>query len=428
MRNYFRLIYIACTLLKHRNNPARALEKLGPAFIKLGQFLSTRPDLIGIKLATSFAYLRDQLPSFTFKEVEAIIASELGEPLNQIYCQFDETPVAAASIAQVHKAMTIDGQQVAVKIRRPGISKQLAKEIQFFYFVAKKIEYFFPRYKRLKLQQVVRTLENSFNFELDLRLEAAAADELLQQNKLEYVHIPKIDWLHTSEKVMTMEWIEAISIYERAKLIEAKIDLTELARNFAIMFFSQAFDHGFFHADLHQGNIMVDKQGKLVLLDFGIMGRLDYKNRIYVAQILHGFLKRDYYLIAKLHHRAGYVSKKYMLENFAQACRAIGEPIMNLPPEKISIAKLLGQLFKITEDFQMETQPQLLLLQKTMIMVEGIGKILCPEKNLWILAEHWIKEWGKNNASIEARTAKIIKRIFTRILEQMEEQDDSFKD
>ena len=200
------------------------------------------------------------------------------------------------------------------------------------------------------------------------------------------------------------------------------IDLTKLATNFAVMFFSQSFVNGFFHADLHQGNIMINKEGQIILLDFGIMGRLDDNNRLYVAQILHGFLNRDYDLIAKIHHQAGYVSHEYSAEVFAQSCRAIGEPIMNLAPSQISIAKLLGQLFRVTEDFQMETQPQLLLLQKTMIMVEGIGKILCPEQNLWMLAEGWIKNWAKDNVSVEAKAAKLVKKMVKQFLAKFKEK------
>ena len=417
LRYYWRSLYIIYIFLKHQKNLAIALESLGPAFIKLGQFLSTRPDLIGFERAESLAYLRDQLPSFPFSSVCKIINKEL-------YSEFDPIPVAAASIAQVHKAITNDGQQVAVKVRRPNIEQQLLQEVKFLYFVAKKVEKFFPRYKRLKLTEVVKTIETSFKFELDLSFEAAAASELGEQNKqLEYVIIPKVDWLRTNRQVFTMEWVDAVSIYERNKLIDYGVNLKELTVNFAVMFFNQAFVHGFFHADLHQGNIMVNNLGQIILLDFGIMGRLDYKNRLYVAQILHGFLNKDYNLIAKIHQQAGYVGKNYCAKQFAQSCRAIGEPIMHLPPEQISIAKLLGQLFKVTEDFQMETQPQLLLLQKTMIMVEGIGKILYPEANLWQLAEPWIKQWAQDNISIEARTAKMMKKCFYKLLEKFEQKN-----
>lgn len=421
LRHCWRLIYIGYIFLKNRKNIAASLEELGPAFIKLGQFLSTRPDLVGPQMAESFSYLRDQLPSFPFSKVKKIIASEFNQEIDQLYKSFDESPVAAASIAQVHKAVTLDEEVVAVKVRRPNIDMILLKEVQFFYFIANILDKIFPKYKRLKLLEVVKTIETSFKFELDLSFEAAAASELADNNNLEYIHIPKVDWLRTSNKVFTMEWIDAVSIYETDKLIEYKIDLTKLATNFAVMFFSQAFSNGFFHADLHQGNIMVNRQGQIILLDFGIMGRLDYNNRLYVAQILHGFLNKDYELIAKIHHQAGYVSHKYSAEIFAQSCRSIGEPIMSLSPEKISIAKLLGKLFKVTEDFQMETQIQLLFLQKSMIMVEGIGKILCPSQNLWMLAQGWIKEWAKDNVSAEAKAAKVVKNVMKQFLSKFQE-------
>lgn len=422
-RHYLRMIYIGWVFLKNRKNFAASFEELGPAYIKLGQFLSTRPDLVGNEMADSFSYLRDKLQAFSFKKVKKIIAGEFGKEIEALYSEFDKMPVAAASIAQVHKAITMDGKHVAVKVRRPNIDYIMLKEINFFHFIATILDKRFPKYKRLKFREIVQTLETSFKFELDLSFEAAAAAELLEKNKLAFVHIPQVDWALTSNKVFTMEWVDAISIYEKDKLIEAGIDLAHLAENFAVMFCSQAFANGFFHADLHQGNIMVNSAGQIILLDFGIMGRLDYNNRIYVAQILHGFLNKDYDLIAKIHHQAGYVSTKYSAELFAQSCRAIGEPIMNLAPSQISIAKLLQQLFKVTENFQMETQPQLLLLQKTMIMVEGIGKILCPDQNLWFLAEGWIKQWAKDNVSIEAKTAKLVKKIVKRFLAKVQAEN-----
>lgn len=431
-----RLVYIGFVFYRHgiisifakphiklkSSNLAAALEVLGPAFIKFGQFLATRPDLIGIEVAESLSYLRDKLPSFDYQLVRKIIKKEFGKELEMLFNSFDSTPIAAASIAQVHKATTVEGEEVAVKIRRPNIDKILQDEVKFFFFIAKLLEKLLPKYKRLKFVEVVKTLEESFKFELDLSFEAAAAAELKEKNKLDYVYIPKIDWLRTSTQVLTMEYIEAISIYEQDKLLELNIDLKQLASNFAVMFFSHAFVNGFFHADLHQGNIMVSKTSQIILLDFGIMGRLDYNNRIYIAKILHGFLERNYDLIAKIHVEAGYLNHNFLPEYFAQACRAIGEPIMNLSPEQISIARLLGQLFKITEDFQMETQPQLIFLQKTMIMVEGLGKILCPNENLWILAEPWIRSWGKENISVEANAAKLIKKLAFKILAKIKHE------
>jgi len=434
LRYYLRLIHIIYVFWKHdlisytgkllykNAKIAKALEELGPAFIKLGQFLSTRPDLVGLELAESLGYLRDRLSSFSFKEVEEIITSEFHLKLKELYQEFDKEPVAAASIAQVHKAVTIDGKKVAVKVRRPNIENILNREIEFFYFLARIFEKKFPKYQRLKPLEVVKKLEESFHFELDLSFEAAAAAEMALKNKLEYVVIPKVDWLRTSEKIFTMEWVDAVSIYERDKLVNTKQDLTQLATNFAMMFFNQAFVNGFFHADLHQGNIMVNDKGQIILLDFGIMGRLDYNNRLYVAKILYGFLKRDYDYIAKVHQEAEYINKDCSLQLFSQSCRAIGEPIMILDPSQVSIAKLLSRLFKITEDFQMETQPQLLLLQKSMIMVEGIGKILCPESNLWHLAAPSIEQWAEENLSFEAKAIKSVKKLIYEFIDKLSQE------
>lgn len=422
IKHFFKFLYISSIIIIHRNNIAIALEKLGPSFIKLGQFLSTRPDLVGQNIAQQLSYLRDKLPSFPYSKVKEIFHKEFNAYPEDLFKEFYEIPVAAASIAQVHKAITKEGEEVAVKVRRPDIEKILKKDVQLFYFIANLIEKLVPKYKRLKLKEVVKTIETSFRFETDLSFEAAAASELIENNKLDFVKIPDIYWSLTSTQIFTMEWVDATPIHNQEQLALLNIDLKILATNLAVMFLSQAFIDGFFHADLHQGNIMVNKDGKIILLDFGIMGRLKYKDRTYIAQILHGFLKRDYSLIAKLHKKVGYIDKSCDVDLFAQSCRAIGEPIMSLPPDKISIAKLLGQLFKITEDFQMETQPQLLLMQKTMIMVEGIGKILCKDKNLWVLSEPWIKKWAEENISPEVKAAKIIKKLVHNIINKIVEE------
>ena len=417
--NFFRLFYLASIMIMYRNKMALGLEKLGPAYIKLGQFLSTRPDIIGHELADSFAYLRDNLTGFDFSKVREIIKKEKKQSLEDLFSFFSQEPVAAASIAQVHKAITIDGKEVAVKIRRPGIKKKLLREVEFFYFIARILN-FFKNLERLRLIEVVKKIESSFRYELDLNLEAAAADELRENNQLDYLVIPAVDWLLTSERMLTLEWIEATSIYELAKLKEDGINIRELTTRFSIAFLSQAFDHGFFHADPHQGNILVTKDGKIALVDFGIVGRLDQQNRIYVARILHGFVKRDYNLVADLHLKAGFIKQDCDIGLFKQNLRAIGEQIMNLPADKISMANLLGHLFKIAEEFDMEVQPQLLFLQKTMIMIEGIGKILSPHDNLWVLSEDWIQEWAKRNLAIEVKLAKTLKNFVNKIIEKLE--------
>lgn len=421
VRHIFRAIYITYIIRKNKKDIARGFEKLGSAYIKLGQFLSTRADLVGEETAQKLGYLRDKLPAFEFSKVREIIESDLGKTIDQIFQNFEEIPIAAASVAQVHKAQTIEGKEVAVKVLRPNIEKDFKEEIEFFRFIIKFVEKIFPKYKRLKLESAISNIERSFKLESDFAFEAAAVEEAYEKNTLAFVRIPKVDWRRTSRRIITLEWIDAIPISNKELLVERGIDLNKLTKNFVEMFFNQAFSNGFFHADLHQGNVLVDKDGNIVLVDFGIMGRLDYNNRIYVAKIFYGFLIKDYEMVAKIHHEAGYLNSKYNVAQFAQTCRAIGETILNLPPQEMSIAKLLKQLFSITENFEMEIQPQLLLLQKTMLMVEGVGKSLCRDVNLWYLIEDSIKKWADENLSIEAKVNLAGKKIFNKILTKLEE-------
>jgi ubiquinone biosynthesis protein len=392
---------------------ARAFEKLGPSFIKLGQTLSTRPDIIGEHAADDLAKLQDKLPPFPSPIAIAQIEYELGKPLEELFLSFNEKPVAAASIAQVHQAITKENKPVAVKVLRPSVEKAFARDIAFFYWCARWIERLFPQAKRLKPREVVDLFAQSVKIEMDFRFEAAAASELKANTKKDkHLYVPDIDWRRTSQRVLTLEWVEGISIYDRDALMAQGHDLREIASRLAVTFFNQAYRDGFFHADLHPGNVFVGKDGEIIPVDFGIMGRLDHENRLYVAQILQGFLERDYRKVAKIHIRAGYVPPQTSVELFAQACRSIGEPIVGLPTNQISVGKLLSQLFKITEDFAMETQPQLLLLQKTLVLVEGLGARLDPEINMWKLAEPWIKNWAIEHLGPEAQLRDGAKRLY----------------
>ncbi|MCD6034920.1 MAG: putative protein kinase UbiB [Rickettsiales bacterium] len=392
---------------------SRAFEKLGPSFIKLGQTLSTRPDVIGEDAARDLATLQDRLPPFAGDIAIAWIEKELGAPLASLFSSFDSTAIAAASIAQVHKAVTLEGKTVAVKILRPRIEKAFAKDLAFFAWIARVLEHFVPSVRRLKPREVVAMFAESVKLEMDLRFEAAAASELAENMKKDkHIRVPAIDWHRTSRRVMTLEWADGIPIHDREALLAAGHDLTGLANKLALTFFNQAYRDGFFHADMHPGNLFVDKDGNLVPVDFGIMGRLDRENRLYVAQILQGFLERDYFKVAEIHIKAGYVPPYTKVDLFAQACRSIGEPIIGLPTSKISVARLLAQLFKVTQDFAMETQPQLLLLQKTMVLVEGLGATLNPTINMWQLAEPWIKEWAIDHLGPEARIKNYLKDAY----------------
>ena len=392
------------------------LKSLGPIYIKFGQTLSTRPDLIGQDVANHLKSLQDKLPAFDTKIVKIKIEENFGAKISEIFSSFNDTPVAAASIAQVHKATLLNGKKVAVKILRPDITKIYNNDIIFLEFIANFMTRFVKISKRLKPREVIAVFRESMNCELNLRLEAAAAsrfaDNFINDTT---IYIPKIYWDFTSEEIITLEWIDGISIYDRKTLIQNKLNPDDIAAKIAVAFFNQAYRDGFFHADLHPGNILVKKNGQIVLIDFGIIGILSEGDRLAIAEILYAFLKQDYKLVATVHHRIGYIPKNTNLELFAQHCRAIAEPIIGKQIKNISIANLLAQLFKVTEEFGMETQPQLLLLQKTMVVVEGIGQSLDPEINMWQLAEPWIKKWAIKNLSPEAKLLRIAKKFINNL-------------
>lgn len=373
---------------------AAALQDMGPSFIKLGQALSTRADLLSEEVAADLARLQDHIPAFPGAEARRIIESELGQPLDVIFSSFDEVPVAAASIAQVHFAVTANGRDVAVKVLRPGIAKAFERDLDLFYWVAELVERTQPRFRRLKPVESVRAFADVVRVEMDLRMEAAAAEELGENfaDDPNY-RAPRIDWDRTAERVMTQERVDGIPIGDRDAIIAAGHDPHEIMRKCAEAFFYQVFRDGFFHADMHGGNAFVDREGTIVPVDFGIMGRVDEDTRGYLAELLVAFLRRDYRAVAEVQFRAGYVPLDQSLETFAQACRSIGEPIFGKPSHQISIARLLAQMLRVTEQFQMSAQPQLLLLQKTMLMAEGMGTKLNPDVNIWELARPLIEDW-----------------------------------
>ncbi|HZT52541.1 MAG TPA: 2-polyprenylphenol 6-hydroxylase [Stellaceae bacterium] len=388
---------------------AEALQALGPSFIKLGQALSLRADLIGDEVASDLALLRDQLPPFPGTEARAVVERELGAPLAALYRTFNEVPIAAASIAQVHLAVTEDGEEVAVKVLRPGIEAAFARDIALFDWLARLGEWLEPRLRRLKPREVVETLAQSVRLEMDLRFEAAAASELRDNFADDPTfRVPRIDWRRTARRVLTLERVGGVRVDDRAGLVAAGHDVRAILERAARAFFNQVFRDGFFHADLHPGNLFIDADGAIVAVDFGIMGRLDRKTRYYLADMLLAFLTGDYDRVADVHFEAGYVPPDQSRAWFAQACRAIGEPILGRPMHEISLGRLLAQLFQVTEQFQMETQPQLLLLQKTMVVAEGVGRLLDPSVNMWSLARPLIEDWMRENRGPEARIADAI--------------------
>jgi len=407
--------------LNEEQKLCNSIQGMGTTFIKLGQFLSTRPDIIGSEIAKKLENLQDKLPPFSSDEAKKIMKKELGENNYNSLINISE-PVAAASIAQVHKAQLNDNEtikDIAIKILRPNIKKKFNEEIDALMLLAFIIEGTVKKTKRLKLVEVVFLLKEITNLELDLRFEAAAANEFLENTKNDVgFNVPKIFWNFTSENILTLEWIDGISIREKEELEKRKIDTKTLASNVIQHFLRHAIRDGFFHADMHQGNLFINESGEIIPVDFGIMGRLDKLNKRYLAEILFGFVKRDYKKVAEVHLIAGLVPKNVSIDEFAQALRSIGEPIFGQSVKDISGGNLLKQLFEITEKFNMQTQPQLLLLQKTMVVVEGVARQLNSETNIWETSkpvlENWLKETKDPinylNKTIE-NTSEIIKRL-----------------
>ena len=379
---------------------AAALTRLGPTYVKLGQFLATRPDVVGNDIARDLESLQDKMAPFPQGAAEAVVAAAFDKPLNEIYAAFGPA-VAAASIAQVHRAeVEADGARkaVAVKILRPGIERRFKSDLDAFFFAARKAEAMSLEAQRLRLVAAVQTLARSVAIEMDFRLEAAALSEMAQNTREDKgFRVPAVDWDRTAREVLTLEWIDGTPLNDREALAAKGFDLPALGRAVIQNFLHHALRDGFFHADMHPGNLFVDDEGQLVAVDFGIMGRLGPKERRFLAEILFGFITRDYLRTAQVHFDAGYVPRQHSVESFAQAIRAIGEPIHNRTAEDISMAKLLTLLFEVTGLFDMRTRPELLLLQKTMVVVEGVARSLDPKLDMWKTADPVVREWIERN-------------------------------
>ena len=382
---------------------ASALVAIGPAAVKLGQALSTRPDLVGDKAAANLSLLQDDVPPAPFAEIKRTIETSFGAPLESLFSQFDEEPVGAASIAQVHHAITTEGREVAVKVLRPGIEEDLARAIETYEWAAAHAERYGGELERLRPRLVVAQFRQWTARELDLQREAASASELRENMVAEPgFYIPEIDWRRTARRVLTLEWLDGVKLSDRQALIEAGQDCHALAQILVRAFLRQAVIDGFFHADLHHGNLFALKDGRIAAIDFGIMGRIDRRARVWLAEILYGLITGNYARVAEIHFEAQYVPAHHSVQEFTTALRAAGEPIRGLPVKEISVGRMLETLFSITRDFDMQTQPHLLLLQKTMVMNEGVASALDPDINMWETAEPFIREWIRGELGPEA--------------------------
>lgn len=380
------------------------IAQLGPTYIKLGQFLATRPDIIGDKMAADLRHLQDKMPPFDTSLARAMLVQEI-PAADKLICNLSE-PIAAASIAQVHMAQDArePTRKLAVKFLRPNIEATLRDELRVFQTLARWTERLSSKSRRLRPVESLKTLARTMAFETDLRLEAAALSEMYENSKDDrYFTVPEVYWEATSKRILSMQWIDGTPASDLAALRQAGHNMAQLAERLIQTFLRHALRDGFFHADMHQGNLLIAADGTLVGIDLGINGRLSADSRRFLAEILHGFIIRDYELVARIHFEAGYVPQGNNMAEFAQALRSIGEPIRDQNAGDISMAHLLNQLFEITEQFQMQTQPQLLLLQKTMVTVEGVARSFDPDLNFWDAASPVISDWLKKQLGPEAQ-------------------------
>jgi ubiquinone biosynthesis protein len=409
---------------------AAAFQAIGPAAVKLGQTLATRPDIVGEEAARNLLTLQDALAPVPFERIRQEIELTFEVPIESLYSEFDPVPVGSASIAQVHRAVTTEGRTVAVKVRRPGIDKQFARDIDTYEWAAAHLEALGGEATRLRPREVIANFRRWTLRELDLRREAASASELADaMTGVPTYEVPAIDWDRTASRVMTMSWIYGIKISHRERLIAAGHDMEALSANLVNAFLRQAIAEGFFHADMHQGNLFVKADGTIAAVDFGIMGRINRQARYWLAEILYGLTTGNYRRVAEIHFEAQYVPDYHNVEEFATALRAVGEPMRGKPVSELSVGQMLDGLFAITRDFDMQTQPHLLLLQKTMVMVEGVATMLNPKINMWDVSGPFVSEWIRDELGPEAaladglrqqgKTLALIPDIIRRLDEQL---------
>lgn len=379
-----------------------ALQRLGPGFIKFGQALSTRADLIGPELALGLSELQDRLPPFSAKRARRQIEQALQKGLDEIFAEFDDVPVAAASIAQVHKARLHNGDYVAVKLLRPDIAKHMRKDITFFEAIAKITSRFTPALARLRLIEAVAEFEQLCEIELDLRMEAAAGGRLaenLAQDK--GIRIPLMYLEYCAHNMLVTQWVEGLRLDDVEGLIAKGHDIDSLTEAAAASFFNQVFRDGYFHADMHPGNVFVDEEGLLVPIDFGIMGHLAPNDRLFLGRLMIAILDRDYDEVARLHADAGMIRQDVPLHLFSQNIRAVVEPLLGKMIGDVSLGQIMGQILRISKRFDIEVQPQFTLLQKTIVMAEGVARQLNPQADMWELSKPLAADWVAAQANPE---------------------------
>jgi ubiquinone biosynthesis protein len=390
---------------------ARALEKLGPSYVKFGQVLATRADVIGPRFARGLARLQDKMDPFDRAIAVKTMEDEFSKPIDQLFSDFGE-PIAAASIAQVHKATTVDGKTVAVKVLRPDVERKIRRDISVLRLGASLAEGLFPQSKRMEPKAFVETVARSLQLELDLRLEAASASELSEAAvAAQNFHLPEIDWTRSAKRVLTTEWIDAIPMTDMERVKASGVDTVKLAADLTDAFLTTALERGVFHADLHAGNLFVGEDGRLWAVDFGIMGRLGRDERRYLAAILHGFLFRNYEAAAEAHFDAGYVPGRFSKADFASALRAVAEPIFGKTASETPMSRVLLQLFEITDLFDMHLQPQLVLLQKTMVQAEGVCRLLTDDHNMWEASAPSVERFMRRELGPEARVRDALEEL-----------------
>ena len=393
-----------------------AFEHLGPVAIKLGQVLATRADIFGVEFARDLGRLKDALPAFPIEQARREVERSLGRPVEALFTDFGP-PVAAASLAQAHPAFLADGRKVAVKVLRPGVERRVAQGLDSMRLAARLATRFVPLARRLEPMAFVETIARALQMELDMRLEAAAASELgdiMAQDAgglAGHMSAPKVIWDGVGKRVLTLEWAPGVTLTDPAAVAQPGLDVNALADNVVRSFLSQALDHGAFHADLHEGNLFCHAPAELTAIDFGIVGRLGPSERRYLAEILWGFISRDYDRIARVHFEAGYVPPGHSVEAFAQALRAVGEPVIGKQASQVSMGRLLGQLFEITALFDMHLRPELILLQKTMVSVEGVARRLNPDHDLWAAAQPVVERWIRRELGPAAQARDLLEEV-----------------